>query len=459
MRFRFSSTHILLLFLAGLSAWYFLYENRYKPAQKEVKAQEESLLPFSKEAITELIISNKNEPKFHLKKGAQEEWLLIEPVADKADSLIVNQLLSSLSSSKKERTFEDVPQDLSPFGLDQPQVKIRVLKDLENQVEILLGNQTQVGSWIYAQLASDSKVIKTSKSLLTSFQKNLFDLRNKNLVSLKRDTVTEVEFEFAGKKLLFVKNSSQGNWQLGRLAAPVDSNEWSKVESKIFSLAAKAVVAETPDPELLAAFQSPRLILRLKKGAETPSEIVREKILFVQRGEKTLARVDGRFPVYEVNQGIIQDLSQTENHYRDQHLLSLEDSAVSRIKISHQGKKFEIFKDQEKWRFNPDTPENKEEVDPEKVGSFLRATKDLKAQEFLSNQATLNTTSVIEWMDSQEKVLGKVELGPLSKDWVRGKSSYQPSPWTLSKKNYQSLNLTKESFVKQKEKPNDSVTH
>lgn len=458
MRARFSSTHLLLICLAGLSAWFFLYENQYKQKQQELKTQELSLLPFEKDSITELIITQKEGPAVHLKKGSEEEWLLIEPISDQADNQTVNQLLSALDSAKNERTVEEAPKYLTPFGLDKPEVKIKAIKDLNNQVELLLGIPTQVGAGLYAKLASDSKVIKTTKSLTTSFQKTLFELRNKKLISLKRNLVSEIELEFAGKKVFFVKDSSTGNWQLGRLGAPVKLTQWSKVENKIFNLSAQAVFAESPDEALSTLFQNARLILNLKVNSNDPVKALKEKVLLVEQSGKTLAQVEGRSPIYELSKGLIQELSQPEETYRDKHILAFEQNSISRIKFSHQGKKFELLKDQDKWRFDPAVDPN-EVVDSNKVDNFLRETKEVQVQEFLSRQASLQTTSAIEFLDAQEKVMGRIELGSSQKDLVRGKSSYQPSPWTLSKKTFGTLKLVKEDFIKQKEKPNDSVTH
>lgn len=458
MRARFSSTHLLLICLAGLSAWFFLYENQYKQKQQDRKTQETSLVPFEKDSITELLITNKEGRSVHLKKGNAEEWLLIEPINDKADSQTVNQLLLALSTAKNERTVEEAPKDLTPFGLEKPELKIKAIKDLNNQVELLLGTPTQVGAGLYAKLAKDSKVIKTTKSLNTSFQKTLFELRNKKLITLKKTSVSEIELEFAGKKVLFVKDSSTGNWQLGRLGAPVEPAEWSKVENKIFNLSAQAVFAESPDKALSALFQNVRLILNLKVNSNDPAKALKEKVLLVEQSGKTLAQVEGRSPVYELSKGLIEELSQPEDAYRDKHVLAIEKNSVSRIKISHQGKKFEILKDQEKWRFDP-TADPHEVVDSNKVDGLLSATKELQAQAFLPRQASLQISSVIEFFDAQEKVMGTIELGSSNKDLVRGKSSYQPGPWTLSKKTYGTLKLVKEDFVKQKEKPDDSVTH
>jgi len=452
MKLKFSSTSVLFIALASLSAWYFLYEKTYKQKRSDRDSQQSSLLPFDKDSVTELMITTKGEAPVHLKKGTGNDWILVAPLTDKADKQTVSSLLASIGSARKERVVEENPKDLSPFGLVNPELKLTVVKDLENQVELLLGSQTQVGSSVYVKLASSPPVIKTNKSLVNALTKNLFELRDKNLISLARDSATELELEFGGKKTLFLKNA-EGKWMLGRASFPVDSSRWLQLENRVFGLKAKAIYSESSDPKTLALFQAPRVILKLK---ETP-EGKKELLSISQLENKVLAKVEGRNPIYEIDPEVLKELTQPEENYRDKHLLSFDKSKVVRIKISHQGKKFDLAKEKDRWRFEPDSKELV--VDPEKVESFLSNIKELKAEEFLSNQALLQITSAIELLDTNQNLLGGIELGPMNKGFTRGKSNFQKSPWNLSQKSFDKLNFKQDDFVQKKEITDDSVTH
>lgn len=457
MKARFSSTTALLLVLAGVSAWYFGYEQSYKLKLSESESLESSLLPFKKTSITELIIHPKKGEPIHLKRGnAQEDWSIISPVSDKADQPVISSLVDTLTASKKDRVIQDAPSDLKPFGLSEPSFKLAIIQDLEHQVELLFGDSTQVGSGVYFKFASKPSVLKTNKGLLTAFQKNLFELRNKQLLSLASQALNEIKIETSGKQVIF-KKDSQSNWTVGGPGSMpsfrVDVPNFSKLESQLSGLKAKAVFSESLQKDMIRLFESPQVFITLS-SADVSS---REELRFISFQDKLLVKAEGRNPVYEIDKSLLTSFSLPEDHYREKQILRFDRKLVSTIRISHQGKTFKMVKDKDQWRFEPPTKE--QTLDPDKVDKLMDSVQDLQLKEFLSDKAQLKLVSVIEFLDSNQQLIGKLELGAIAKGLVRGKSSYQKLPWNMVQEILGLLDLKQTDFVKQKEKADESVTH
>jgi len=94
MKKTFTSTLIMLGLLVGLSAWYVLYEQQYRPKQKEVEDGDKKLISLSSDQITEIKIEKlKNPPADGTStpttpseyevieiKRTGKEWSIVAPV-------------------------------------------------------------------------------------------------------------------------------------------------------------------------------------------------------------------------------------------------------------------------------------------------------------------------------------------------------------------------------------------
>lgn len=217
MRKSFTSTLVMLGLLVGLSAWYILYEQKYKPEQKEKEDQSKKLVTLEADQINEFVLTqlknpppeSSNTPVQHPEyesiefKKTGKDWFIVSPIQTKGDNTAIGSLLSAVCSAKQERVVEDKPKDLSLFALNNPVVKIILKKDTSAPAqEIWVGGNTAVAYSVYAKTNSSEAVFKTSRSLKSSLEKDLFTLRDKTVVSLSRNDLKEVEIQIGKEDMV-----------------------------------------------------------------------------------------------------------------------------------------------------------------------------------------------------------------------------------------------------------------
>lgn len=442
MKIKFSSTTLLILALVLSSTWYFLYEKRFKVSQQTEADQSKRLVGWSGPEIQELEVNRAEGESLKLKRSGSE-WLITSPVSDSADLGVVNSLLTQLTGAEIERTVEEAPQNLEPFGLQNPTLIIKVIKDANQTKEIRLGGQTQVGYSTYAKLSDSPKVLKINRSLPTSFEKSVFELRNKKLVSIPRSEIKEVEIAQSGGQFV-VSKTSEEKWLLTRDGHPVDSTAWSKFLGNVSELKALAVASETADLSTYG-LTAPQVILQVSSAkAEAP----KEKVLISARSGKVFAKREEKPFVYELDKTVLTELNRSEADFRDLHLTSFNRELVHKIKIQKGSSQTELKKEGADWVLADSKPNEK--VDLNKVEKFLGSLLSLKSSA-PANIASIAKPSVVielfETVNSNDVLVGKMEFLKVSNTEVRGKSNYLPVGWKIPASELQNIELGRENFL------------
>jgi len=144
MKKNFIATLVLLGVFAVLCAWFVLYEKDIKIKHTQAEENTKRFVSFAKDDIQELVltIQKEGEPQtIHIQR-MDDKWTITEPVEDLADNVIMDSMLTALTNAKRERTVDDNPSDLEPYGLKNPTIIIKAIKDSTTPaVEIALGGR------------------------------------------------------------------------------------------------------------------------------------------------------------------------------------------------------------------------------------------------------------------------------------------------------------------------------
>src|SRR5262249_49039138 len=123
-----------------------------------------------------------------------DAWTLVGAKELPADSAEVGALLDSLQNLESEEVVNDNATDLSPFGLSEPKVAVSVVAaGAAKPYEFELGDAVPAGSGIFGRVPGQKRLFTVSSTLENALNKSLFDLRNRNLVTLKRDAIKSIE--------------------------------------------------------------------------------------------------------------------------------------------------------------------------------------------------------------------------------------------------------------------------
>jgi hypothetical protein len=209
----FWKTYVGLVLVLCFGAYLYLVEQKREPSTGD--KPKEKLFTLDKAKVKEVTIARAGGETIRLvKDGAQ--WRMAEPMAVAADASAVESLLSGLEGLEVQDEAAAKAERLSDFGLDKPRLSVSVaVEGAKAPIRLLLGEKLVDASGVYAKLPDQPRVFTIASYAESSFDKKPFDLRDRDVLKVKRDAV----------KTLSVKGP-EGGYSLAR----DDKGEWAFTE-------------------------------------------------------------------------------------------------------------------------------------------------------------------------------------------------------------------------------------
>jgi hypothetical protein len=189
---QFWKTGLLLLVLVGL----FLYIWRYEWG-KEVPSGEpkETILAVDQEKASEITIDSSEAETIRLVKD-EGSWRVAAPFEAPADSSAVDSILTRLGKLEAEEVVVEKADDVAQYGLDAPSRTVSVVVDGEESPRVVeFGDKTPGSSAVYARTPSSPRIYTVASWVESTFDKKPFDLRDRDLLHVKRGDVRTLEVE------------------------------------------------------------------------------------------------------------------------------------------------------------------------------------------------------------------------------------------------------------------------
>lgn len=207
----FWKTGVAVLALAGLASYYWFVERKREP-KPEGEREKVTVLAVDKAKAKEVSITTVGGETIRLvKEGAA--WRVAAPFAAPADTSAVESLLTSLEKLEADEVVVEQAPSLAEYGLDKPSRTVRaVVEGAAAPLEVQFGSKSPDGSSVYARTASAPKVYLVPQWVEGSFDKKPFDLRDRDLLHVKRDDVRSLEVV-----------GPEGSYALAR----TDAGEWA----------------------------------------------------------------------------------------------------------------------------------------------------------------------------------------------------------------------------------------
>jgi hypothetical protein len=212
-------------------------------------------------------------------------WKVKAPFAAPADASAVDSLLTSLEKLQADEVVADQPGDLGPFGLATPSrtVSARV-EGAKDPVVVQFGAKSPDGSSLYAKTAASPRVYLVASWIDGTFDKKPFDLRDRDLLHVKRDEVRQLEV--AGP---------EGGYSLAR----TDGGDWA------FTKPVATRAGRWGVDGLLGTIESLRMESVAAESATEAKELARFG-LDAPRRTVTLVTKDGQTRTLEIGAGIVE---------------------------------------------------------------------------------------------------------------------------------------------------------
>lgn len=296
----------ILLLLVG---FYYFYEVRYTGKQKEKADSSKKVLNIKAEEI-ECIRLKKPKDTVVLEKK-DNEWFLVEPVKARADTWAVGQIIDRLSNETWEREVNPLPEDLSDFGLADPEIEVTLSgKGLSEPYKVFMGTESPTGSMRYVRVNQEERVLLVYDRLKDVLDKTPDDLRDKHILRFKEDEVFKIVWR-ANEKT-FAAEKKENKWILVEPANEEIAE--SAIKSLVWRLEGLKFkkIYEKPDRSLsYYSLDKPYCMIRIK---DEEGELI-GGLSFGMRKEPAVsyyAKADGNKTVYELSYDFLEDLPKPE---------------------------------------------------------------------------------------------------------------------------------------------------
>jgi hypothetical protein len=137
-------------------------------------------------------------------------WKLVSPQALPVDGLAVQSLVSALALVTSERVIDEKPGDLMQYGFASPSLEIVISRKDGKQHKLLLGEDSPLGTSVYAQVAGDPRLYTLATATRGALDKVWQDLRDRRLLTFYDAKLRTVELN----TLAFTKNGDR--WAMSR---------------------------------------------------------------------------------------------------------------------------------------------------------------------------------------------------------------------------------------------------
>jgi Domain of unknown function (DUF4340) len=324
---------VLLVLVAGLGAYLYWYE----VPKAEREAKKEKLVDVERDAITGVTLDFPDRQIVLLKEDGA--WKLTKPLEAPADETAVNALLGVLTGAEVQRTLDELPKDLAPFGLDRPDPTVQLTVATGSVPPIHVGKQTKIGSKTYVRLGDEPKLLLSTSNLKLGLDKQAKDLRDKTLLSFEDDAVQRVEIASpAGQPVVLVRKDGD-HWVVEPGDYPADVTE---VRSYLSSLRATRAVdfpAEAPSDLAPYGLDAPRLIVTVTMG-EGDAAKSQSLSLGGETAEGTSKRLfatsTARTGVVTVGDWSQKNLDKSVGTFRDKTVLAFDPENVGRVELQRR---------------------------------------------------------------------------------------------------------------------------
>jgi hypothetical protein len=288
--------------------------------------------------------------------------------------------LAALAGLKTEREVEAAAQDLRPYGLDRP--TLRLAFEVEGRWHNLrIGAKTPAGDHFYASGDEETRVVLVVTSQEPALNKSLLDLRGKEPFALRSDEIDRIEISRREGTLVLARSEKKG-WQA--LGDPVAKIKTAKVEGLLNQLASLRAARFAEEAEAAGArlgLNPPRV--RLTLSAQERREILRVGTPGPNGG--FYAKSDRLPGIFLVDEDALNKVPAGLGDLEDRTLLSFETEQVVKLRLKLGENVLQLERHGETWaRSEGDAGK---EPESQRVDALLRMAQDLEYLEPVSPKA------------------------------------------------------------------------
>jgi hypothetical protein len=434
------------LFLAFLVLGTYVYFTEFRGQEQRQKQEESKKKAFQVEDkdITQITITYPDRTLSAARKG-DKQWDMTSPAGIEADSDEWQSLASNITRIEREDTVAQNAQDLAPFGLKDPAVKVSAKTKDGKTLEILFGADNPKKTFTYAKFPNNNDVFLTASNWEKTFTKNVSDLRNKKVLEFEADDIDNVKVVEGSKELEAQKSGE--SWQLKK---PLDTKGDDGDISTFISSIRFARAAGFPDPPVdakTAGLDQPPIKITLHDGkAKTDRVLLIGK---TSQPDKYYVRDAARDTIFILDKDIPEKAKRPLFEWRDKTLVKLDRDKTDKMEIQHGSDMIAMQKSGADWKLG-----DNRKLQWDKVSGMLNALDFEKAKDIIDSPKSLamyglDKPKLQVALRQGANELIRIDFGAESKtpEGIYLKTSDSPSVKVVSKDVFDKFNVKADDLV------------
>jgi hypothetical protein len=444
MTMKFKGTGLLFIIFVVLGAFVYFTEFRGKEQRQKQEEAKKKAVQVEQKDVTEISLIFPDRTITGVKKG-EKQWQITSPAGVEADPEEWEQLASNITRVDREDTVAENAQDLIPFGLKDPALKVDAKLADGKTIEILFGGDNPKKTSSYAKVSTSTAVFLTPSSSKGLFTKTISDLRNKKVLELQPADVDAVKISDGGKE--FELQKSGENWQLKKpIDTPADGGEVSSFISSL-QFARASSFPEAPVDARTAGIEPPAIRIVFHDGkAKT------DRILLVGKTAETdkyYAKDASRDTIFIIDKDIPEKARRPVFDWRDKSITKLDREKIEEVEILRGSEKSSFKKDGSDWKL----PDGRK-IQWDKVSATLNTLEFEKAKDIIDMPRAISSygldkprLEVVFRQGSNE--LARIAFGGESKspEGIYAKTSDSPAVKVIPKSIFDNFSVKVEDLV------------
>jgi len=367
---------VVLATLTGVLYW----SNRHPTSESTAKASLDTppkILSLKLEDISNIQIKKKGGEELALAKSDTGKWQITAPKPLGADQDAVSSLLSTVSSLNADRLVEDKASDVSQYGLAQPSLELDVTTKDGKPQKLFLGDDTPAGSAVFAKLEGDPRVFTLATYNKTSIDKTANDLRDKRLLTIDFEKLSQIELVTKKQDIEFGRNKQE--WQIVKpKPLRADNFQVEEIVRKLRDAKMEASSTDEDAKKAAAAFASGAQVATAKvTDAASTQELQIRKSKDDYYAKSTA--VPG---IYKVPNDIGQGLDKNVDDFRSKKLFDFGFDEPGKVELRDGAKTYYLTKGGQDWWSDG------KKMDASSVQSLIDKIRELSASKFLDSGFT-----------------------------------------------------------------------
>lgn len=379
---RWQTTAVLAALLLALGTFFYLYEVRWGPAREEAAARKGRLFAADTKDVTEIVIK-RPEDTVRLKREG-DNWEMLEPLRARGSRPAVDETLANLMTAKIDREITAKPESLVDFGLDKPAADVTLMLKDGKTLGVALGAKTPTGVWVYARERDKPAVFVLGESVLRDSTRPLADFRDRSVLAFDPKAVTGFEVVLPDETLA-VENAD-GAWRLTKPTAQrADTETITDFLDKLNAQKAREFVADSPPSRAPYGLERPtRVTIHTGRDKDRVSRsLLLGKVDPAKKG--IYAMRPDEPTVLLVGEELWNAVPKNVAVLRNRTLVEVDRDKVTRLQIEGSKGTVEVAREGDQWKIVAPEPLATDQVE---VGAVLSRVRELRAQAFLSDDAS-----------------------------------------------------------------------